>query len=211
MDIKYFSNFALKIKQKIKITSNFKNDLIPIGKDRNIRNYNKKSHKKAAVIIFCFQDSLGNICFPLIKRQVYDGVHSGQISLPGGKKDPKDKSLWETAKRELNEELGVDVSVLKKLKKLKDLYIPPSNFLVTPYIAYTYETPNFIINRREVAELIIIKMEDLILLNKVNGRVSNSYLKNVLVPGYTINKNFVWGATAMIIKEFQYILNLTVD
>ena len=49
----------------------------------------------------------------------------------------------------------------KLLKKLKDLYIPPSNFLVTPYIAYTYETPNFIINRREVAELIIIKMEEL--------------------------------------------------
>ena len=185
--------------------------MIPSGRSRNINNYNNKSYKRAAVIIFCFEDKFGNICFPLIRRQVYDGVHSGQISLPGGKKDYKDKSLWETAKRELNEELGVDVSVIKKIKKLNKLYIPPSNFLVTPYIAYAEINPDFIINRREVAELLIIKVQNLILLKKVNERLTNSYLKNVLVPGYKINNNFVWGATAMILKEFKLILDLSAD
>ena len=206
-----FSNFILKIKEKIKISHDFENDLIPSGRIRSINNYNNKSYQRAAVIIFCFEDNFENICFPLIRRQVYDGVHSGQISLPGGKKDYKDKSLWETAKRELNEELGVDISVIRKIKKLSKLYIPPSNFLVTPYVAYAEINPDFIINRREVAELLIMKVQDLILLKKVNKRVINSYLKNVLVQGYKINNNFIWGATAMILKEFKLILDLSAD
>ena len=209
MEIGSFSNFILKIKEKIKISPDFENDLIPSGRIQNIKN--NKSYKRAAVMIFCFKDNFGNIGFPLMRRQVYDGVHSGQISLPGGKKDYKDKSLWETAKRELNEELGVDISIIRKIKKLKKIYIPPSNFLVTPYVAYSEINPDFIINKREVAELIIMKVQDLILLKKVNEKVTNSYLKNVLVPGYKINNNFIWGATAMILKEFKLILDLSAD
>ena len=206
-----FSNFVLKLKEKIKLSSDFENDLIPSGRSNSFNNYKSKSYKRASVIIFCFQDNFGNISFPLIKRQLYDGAHSGQISLPGGKKDEKDKNLWETAKRELNEELGVDLSYIKKIKKLKSIYIPPSNFLVTPFIAYSKKIPDFKINKREVAELIIVKLNDLILLNKVNRRVTNSYLNNVKVPGYKINKNFIWGATAMILKEFKHILILSED
>lgn len=131
--------------------------------------------------------------------------------MPGGKKDKKDKNLWETAKRELNEELGVSISSIKKLKKLKNLYIPPSNFLVTPFLAYTKKIPDFKINKREVAELIILKIKDLILFKKVYQSVTNSYLNNVKVPGYKLNKNFIWGATAMILKEFKHILILSED
>ncbi len=129
--------------------------------------------------------------------------------MPGGKKDKKDKNLWETAKRELNEELGVSISSIKKLKKLKNLYIPPSNFLVTPFIAYSKKIPDFKINKREVAELIILKIKDLILFKKVYQSVTNSYLNNVKVPGYKLNKNFIWGATAIILKEFKHILILS--
>ena len=211
MEIGSFSNFILKLKEKIKISLDFENDLTPSGRRQDINNYNNKLYQRASVVIFCFEDNSGNICFPLIRRQVYDGVHSGQISLPGGKKDYKDKSLWETAKRELNEELGVDISIVRKIKKLSKLYIPPSNFLVKPYVAYAEMNPDFIINRREVAELIIMKVQDLILLKKVNERVTNSYLKNVLVPGYKINNNFIWGATAMILKEFKLIVDLSAD
>lgn len=211
METGSFSNFILKIKEKIKISPDFENDLIPSGRSQDKNNYDNKLYQKAAVIIFCFKDNFGNISFPLMRRQVYEGVHSGQISLPGGKKDFKDKSLWETAKRELNEELGVDVSIIRKIKKLKNLYIPPSNFLVTPYIAYAEINPDFRINKREVAELIIMKVQDLILLKKVNEKVTNAYLKNVLVPGYKINNNFIWGATAMILKEFKIILDLSAD
>ena len=201
-----FSNFVLKIKEKTKLSSDFENDLIPSGRITSLNNYNSKLYKRASVIIFCFQDNFGNISFPLIKRQLYNGVHSGQISLPGGKKDKKDKNLWETAKRELNEELGVSISSIKKLKKLKNLYIPPSNFLVTPFLAYTKKIPDFKINKREVAELIILKIKDLILFKKVYKSVTNSYLNNVKVPGYKLNKFFIWGATAMILKEFKHIL-----
>ena len=211
MDIDFFTNFLAKIKENTKVSFDFENDLIPQERIDILNNYKLKSYKRASVIILCFQDNNGNISIPLIKRQIYNGVHSGQISLPGGKKDEKDKTLWKTATRELNEELGVDLSYIKKIKKLKSIYIPPSNFLVTPFIAYSKKSPDFKINKREVAELIIVKLDDLILLNKVNKRVTNSYLNNVKVPGYKINKNFIWGATAMILKEFKHILILSED
>ena len=209
MDLDSFSNFIIKIKEKKILSFDFENDLIPIERSNTINNYKSKSYKRASVIIFCFKDNNGTISFPLIKRQVYNGVHSGQISLPGGKKDKKDKSLWGTAKRELNEELGISLSYLKKIKKLKSIYIPPSNFLVTPFIAYTKITPDFKINKREVSQLIIVRIKDLILLNKVYQSVTNSYLNNVKVPGYKINENFIWGATAMILKEFKHIIKLS--
>ncbi len=115
------------------------------------------------------------------------------------------------ATRELNEELGVDLSYIKKIKKLRSIYIPPSNFLVTPFIAYSKKIPDFKINKREVAELIILKIKDLILFKKVHQSVTNSYLNNFKVPGYKLNKNFIWGATAMILKEFKHILILSED
>jgi len=207
MDIDSFTNFILKIKENTKLSFDFENDLIPEERIDTLNSYKSKLYKRASVIILCFQDNNGNISFPLIKRQIYNGVHSGQISLPGGKKDQKDKTLWETATRELNEELGVDLSYLIKIKKLKSIYIPPSNFLVTPFIAYSKKIPDFKINKREVAELIILKIKDLILFEKVYQSVTNSYLRNVKVPGYKFNKNFIWGATAIILKEFKYVLN----
>ena len=133
MDIDSFTNFLVKIKENTKVSFDFENDLIPQERIDILNNYKSKSYKRASVIILCFQDNKGNISFPLIKRQIYNGVHSGQISLPGGKKDEKDKTLWKTATRELNEELGVDLSYIKKIKKLKSIYIPPSNFLVKPF------------------------------------------------------------------------------
>ena len=80
----------------------------------------------------------------------------------------------------------------------------------TQHYRYT-EKPYALLRNESVAELIIIKLDDLILLNKVHKRVTNSYLNNVKVPGYKINKNFIWGATAMILKEFKHILILSED
>ena len=71
---------------------------------------------------------------PLILRNEYDGVHSNQISFPGGKKENNDADLIETAVRETNEEIGIKKDNMIFQLKLTDIYIPPSNFLVRPYI-----------------------------------------------------------------------------
>ena len=76
---------------------------------------NEKEAKKAAVLILFYPDTNGITNFVLIERVVYSGVHSGQISFPGGKRDFDDKTFWDTALRETQEEVGVEPSDVKKL------------------------------------------------------------------------------------------------
>ena len=70
----------------------------------------------------------------LILRKTYKGVHSAQIGFPGGKLEATDGSLRDTALRETEEEIGVKQNKVVVLKKLTEVYIPPSNFLVQPFI-----------------------------------------------------------------------------
>src|SRR5262249_9426264 len=81
----------------------------------------------------------------IIKRPSYDGIHSGQLALPGGKKEDAEEPVH-TAIRETLEEVGVSISVQDVIGELTVLYIPPSNFLVHPFIAWLNERPQFVIN-----------------------------------------------------------------
>lgn len=163
--------------------------------------------KQAAVIICCYRKSDGLVYFPLIKRSKYPGVHSGQMALPGGKKEATDVDLWHTAKREFQEELGVFNLSPQKICPLSPIYIPPSHFWVTPYIGLLDETPQFAPQKREVATVFEMSFNTLNSLKKnsrnmVNG--SNYTVGNV--PVYSYMGETIWGATAMILAEFKMIL-----
>ena len=97
--------------------------------------------RQAGVLILLYQrDDVWH--FPLMKR-VEDGlVHSGQISLPGGSQEPGE-SLRETALREACEEIGAACTDIDVLGQLSTIYIPPSNFLVTPTVGYVTQRPDF--------------------------------------------------------------------
>ena len=94
----------------------------------------KKIAKKSAVLLLFYPNLHGETCFVLIERGVYNGVHSGQISFPGGKKEPNDITFWDTALRESREEVGVSSSEIEQVKTLSTFYIPPSNFIVFPFM-----------------------------------------------------------------------------
>ena len=76
----------------------------------------------------------GLIHLPLMVRNSYPGVHSGQVSFPGGKLEPEDPDLEYTALRESEEEIGVDRRHVEVIGTLSRIYIPPSNFEVRPYL-----------------------------------------------------------------------------
>ena len=161
--------------------------------------------RKASVLL-CFYEHKDELYLTLIKRTTYDGPHSGQISFPGGKPVSLDSSLWDTAKREFKEELGVDLSSASPLLTLSRVYIPPSNFLVTPFVAVVKKKPFFHLDSREVALKIDISLYELIHLKIKQCPILEGNHKGFVVPCYVYEGHMIWGATAMVLSEFILFL-----
>lgn len=162
--------------------------------------------KKAAVLSLFYPNSKNETCFLLTQRASYNGTHSAQISFPGGKLERTDKNLEETALRETFEEVGIYQNTINIVRELTDVYIPPSNFLATPFIGYTNQQPILTTND-EVAETIEILVQDLLDDNNIDSiNITTSYAKNIDVPCFKLNNYIVWGATAMMLNEIKELL-----
>src|SRR5258706_1812497 len=90
----------------------------------------KTPPKPGSVLILLYEEA-GEIKFPLTKRPDYLGAHGGQVSLPGGKKE-KDETVFETALREGEEEIGIQSSRVQVIGRLSDFFVIPSNFMIAP-------------------------------------------------------------------------------
>jgi 8-oxo-dGTP pyrophosphatase MutT (NUDIX family) len=167
----------------------------------------KNGVRSSVLILFypCLQGD--EISVVLIQRPSYEGVHGGQISLPGGRSEKTDVDLKETALREAKEEIGIDPAKIITIGILTELYIPPSNFLVLPFVGYMLEKPIFNIDPKEVAGLIEITLTDL--KNDKNVKSKDIFVKHgfsLFGPCFEINGYTIWGATAMILNEFKEIV-----
>jgi 8-oxo-dGTP pyrophosphatase MutT (NUDIX family) len=157
-----------------------------------------------AIILYIKHD---DVHFILIERTKYDGVHSGQIALPGGKTDPEDKDNFDTAIRETAEEIGIQLKHENVLGSLTPLFIPPSNFLVSPIVFYLEEIPFFIQNKKEVAKIIEYPLTKFLHEKIYEGEFySSSNNQSTLAPYFSIDENKMWGATAMILNELRWII-----
>lgn len=178
----------------------------PYREKYDMEEVKKNNPRIAAVMILLFENEEGEIEFPVTLRQTYDGVHSNQFSLPGGSFEPEDINLEYTAIRETVEELGVVEEQIEIAKQLTELYIPPSNFLVYPYIGIYHGTPEFTAQEDEVAQIIPVDLEAFMRANPVTfERRFSDYL--VEIPGYEMGEDtYIWGATAMILSEFGALM-----
>ena len=120
----------------------------------------KNNAKRAAVMALFYPNKSGETHLALILRKTYKGVHSAQVGFPGGKQDPSDLSAMHTALRETQEEIGVLQQDIRVLKKLTQIFIPPSNFFVEPFIGVCETTPQFILQETEVEALLEVKISD---------------------------------------------------
>lgn len=162
-----------------------------------------------AVMILIFEiDKKWNTV--LIRRTKDGHTHSGQISFPGGKKDATDPDLIYTALRECEEEIRVKRKDVEVLGTLTPLYIPPSNFLVTPVIGHIKELQNYKASEREVQEIIQTPLELLFWdETKTHKEVMRSDDNTIPMkaPVYLLAEDIViWGATAMMISELETLI-----
>ena len=157
--------------------------------------------REAGVLILLYERA-GRLLLPLTRRTLTVEMHSGQISLPGGAREPQDASFAQTALRETREELGIPDAAISVLGPLTPLYIPPSQFCVYPYVGRTPRAFPLSPDPDEVAEVIEVSLDHL--LEPVTRQEKTHFRdgKRYDVPLYMVANHRVWGATAMILAEF---------
>jgi 8-oxo-dGTP pyrophosphatase MutT (NUDIX family) len=145
----------------------------------------------------------------LILRNSYKGVHSSQIAFPGGKPELIDVDLKETALRETHEEIGILPNKIEVIRSFTEVYIPPSNYMVHPYLGISREELNFVRQEEEVAGIIELPLVDFLDERIIqNKKMNTSYASNFEVPGFLVKEHFVWGATAMMLSELKETLKI---
>ncbi len=168
---------------------------------------NIKTAKQAGVLALFYPNSNNITTLVLILRKTYKGVHSAQVAFPGGKLEHSDASLKHTAIRETFEEIGVPISSIEIIKTLSQVYIPPSNFYVQPFLGISSLTPNFIKQDDEVESIIEVSLQHFLDENIiVKKTVKTSYNVEVEVPAFKLNGHVVWGATAMMLSEIKDLI-----
>ncbi|HEY4799391.1 MAG TPA: CoA pyrophosphatase [Bacteroidia bacterium] len=203
-----------------KIAAELKNELpgfsaqkymAPLGR-RNPNEYIKAENppKISAVLLLLYPEvktQSVNTVF-IVRPMNESGNHAGQISFPGGGVDETDIDLAATALRETEEEIGVKKDMISLLGALTPLYIPVSNYMVHPFVGMIDERIDFKKHPAEVADIVECGISKLFSEDSKSTVLMHLKIKNreENVPCYRIDEKIIWGATAMMLSEFEEIV-----
>jgi 8-oxo-dGTP pyrophosphatase MutT (NUDIX family) len=152
----------------------------------------------------------GEQCILLSKRTSQVEHHKGEICFPGGRKDPGDVTLLDTALRETYEEMGIHPENIELLGEVDDVPTT-SRFLISPFVGaipYPYE---FAPSEREVAEILEVPISEL--MNPDNFRDETRIINGqvVVFPSYAYKGHLIYGATARVLKRFLELLEAALE
>lgn len=178
-----------------------------LEEERNATTQFKQKPPRICAVMMAVYEQEGALYFPMMLRPMKSRAHPGQISFPGGKKEKADQDLIETAIRETEEEVGVKVPRKNIIGRLTSVYIPPSNSLVTPILAYLDHKPTYTIAPDEVEIALDISIADL--ANPINKKVKKVVLTNgeyFEMPAFAVQDVLIWGGSARMIMEFNKLM-----
>ena len=208
MDFSDFLKYVPKIKQEKLLAEQAHLKMVPLERILDVEKINKNANKprKAAVMMLIYPKN-NKSHLALIVRNTYPGVHSAQIGFPGGKVELEDSTLTHTALRETHEEIGIHPDKIEVIKNFTTVFIPPSNFVVAPFLGISYSELEFIEQKEEVAGIIEFPLLDFLNEKTIVNKIMNtSYGNNIEVPTFKINDHYVWGATAMMMSELKEVI-----
>lgn len=164
-----------------------------------------KNPREAGVLGILTEGENG-ISVLLTQRTDTVAEHQGQISFPGGMRDPQDGSLLETALRETEEEIGISRSKLDVITALPPVYIWASNFVATPYIAVARESLKPVPNPREVQDIFSVPLFHLANPSSIEEEEWTLKDHQVIVPFFRFGEKKIWGATARILAMLMAVI-----
>ena len=164
--------------------------------------------RPAAVLALVFGDDLGEARIILTERLTYDGHHSGEVSFPGGKTEPDDEDAIATALREAAEEVELDPAAagVETVGLLDEVFIPVSDFRITPVVAIARHEPRLRARPGEVARILTPAVSAF--LPEAPVEIVERTIRDwpLRYGGYRIDGLHVWGATARILGQLGAIL-----
>lgn len=201
------SSFTAKLKSSLLLDlpgiQAHKSMIPDFPRDSPIYFNNDTSLRDAAVLIILFEDE-GRIKTVFIERTPDSGPHSGQIAFPGGRKEISDQDLVETALREAEEEIGVTCKRENFIGSLTPVQIQVSGFSVLPVICTIEKLPQFVICEKEVRDVFVVDLEDL--LGSETVKTITVRDMQIHAPSFIADERIIWGATAMVLKELKTLI-----
>jgi 8-oxo-dGTP pyrophosphatase MutT (NUDIX family) len=154
----------------------------------------------AAVLIPVYRSKTGELHIVMILRN-HGGVHGGQVAFPGGKHDPADETMLDTALREAREELGLIVHPDDVLAELPMAQTRTTGYRVFPYLARITPPGRWQIAEREIAEILDVRISDLIRPEAHDKMIERfpTWEKAEQVAFYRVGAHRIWGLSYRIL------------
>ena len=153
--------------------------------------------RRAAVLVPVLLEPEGpRLVYTVRKGNLQD--HAGQISFPGGSMDPGDASPAETALREAEEEIDLSRDLVEIVGELEEMYIPPSNFRVSPFVGLLAPEAEMVLAPDEVEEIFTVSVEELLAPETFRKVLWRRDGRDYEVPIFAVEepRREIWGATA---------------
>ena len=158
------------------------------------------SRTEAAVLVPVYRLPDGDVAIIAVRRSDW-GIHGGQLAFPGGKRERGDRSSWETALREAREEIGLEPESVELVTELPVEDTLTTEFRVSPFLGRIQKPKSWIIDQREIAEVLELRLSELIRPEShgQDYKEWSGWSKPRCISFYRVGPYQLWGASYRIL------------